>query len=624
MRRRTALKKLLSLPAAGGAVLAVGTSASASSEDLTKLLGEKLPAEDIRWLAENYGNTAVNVARKHGLQGAIVLRALGAQGVAVMRQHPDTFEQITRRIGGLAAAHLLIFNRKNFHEHAATGGLPRLLDLVENLPEPARKLGQRYPAMLPFLALSPAAATEALRRHPDLCLACFPFLDLSKGSESLTKVATLIEKHGSKARTWVEARGLDGILLTEGFSTFLGRSPPIPLPTFLSILSQNQDDLVGLLVGGHEEGIWALIGKLAEADERLPAAGTPASQPLRGSYIQMACTDARTLRFLWDDPDRSFGLLTDSWSAFVESGVSVPSLLYNGYRDKARENAREALRRVRPSKRGEVFRVLVSMADYPASLPELRHKRLVAFHRVVGRLDHRAVAYLGAAECDPDGADGRYKKLAERGFAELNEWEEPPSILKQSFPFYDTARLVWVMSNGYTPTQGELIFAGVELIFTAVDLATMGAGKAATAGVRAVGKKAVQSEIETLAKSIAPKAMKEVGKRGLNATVSGLAGRLATAPRVVKQVAGRKMFRDASVAASQAFITAARLNIPLILKEAGRFVVTQWGINLGIAGGIEGLTKLAELARNNDVEVFSEKTREALLAINRFLEKPVR
>jgi hypothetical protein len=97
-----------------------------------------------------------------------VLLVLGEQGVAVMRQYPDTFEKISRRLGGPTSAIFLAFMRDHFEDLAKCGGLPKLLDLFEKMPEDAKAIGQEYPEAMPLLALAPMRCAEPSNSTPRL------------------------------------------------------------------------------------------------------------------------------------------------------------------------------------------------------------------------------------------------------------------------------------------------------------------------------------------------------------------------------------------------------------------------------------------------------------------------
>ena len=595
-------------------------------EELRSLL-PGLGPEDVRWLAAGYGNTAVNVARDHGRQGAEVLLALGPQGLAVLREQPDTFRQVASRLGGKTAAVFLASLPRNFEGLAGLGGLPRLLDRLEAMPAEARALGERHPQMLPFLAVAPDESYTALRRHPDLCLLCFPALDLGGGPGGLTRVARLIADYGERARPWVRARGLDGLLLLGPFPEFLDRVPPVELPVFLAILSNNQDDLAPLTARREAGRVWDALVELARWDSDLPEGAGGTGRPARGDLIRLACTDPHAVKFFLDRGVDGRRVIAATWPEAAQAGVALPGLLLDGYEGGARhprlsENARQALVGV-PGRERETFQMLLLMAQWGGVDPRLTHPRSERFRQLLAELGYRVVAYMAEAERDGGAVDDRYARLEERGKDELDAWECPPSFWVQQLPFYDTVHLAWLLTRGYTPTQGELIFAGIDVAFTAWDVATLGGGKAATAaarnGIRTADRALARRALEEVAERMAPRAVGggagSWGRRGL----AGLAGQLANAPAVVRELSRRSLHSDVGVAVAQATRSAARLDIKLMTVAVGKYGAREWARNTAVGGTAQAVVR--QVARI-DNPLFADKAREALLYLNRFIEKP--
>ncbi|MBM4077420.1 MAG: hypothetical protein FJ267_17470, partial [Planctomycetes bacterium] len=70
-------------------------------ETLRKLVPE-LQFTDKQWndLADTHGNTAINVAKEFGKNGVLALLHLGTPAVAVMRENPEAFREISKRLDG--------------------------------------------------------------------------------------------------------------------------------------------------------------------------------------------------------------------------------------------------------------------------------------------------------------------------------------------------------------------------------------------------------------------------------------------------------------------------------------------------------------------------------------------
>ena len=335
---------------------------------LRQLLPE-MPEENVTWLADQYGNTAINVVQQHGPRGVEVLFVLGEQGVAVMRQYPDTFEKISRRLGGPTLAIFLAFTRDHFEDLAKCGGLPKLLDLFEKMPEDAKAIGQKYPEAMPFLALAPHEVCEALKQDSETCLACLPAIDLSRGPDGVREVAGLITTLGKRATPWVHSRGLDGLLLADRFPTFLDRfgdRPPIELPVFLQVLSENQDDITTLLGTGKEEVVLAAFDRLRESNEALPSSPATEDGPRQGDWLNLACIDPHTIRFVAEKGNVGIHVLGSEWIDTAKTGITLPNLLYDGYgppdsQAKLHENAWQAFVQAQIVPRCETFQMLSFM-----------------------------------------------------------------------------------------------------------------------------------------------------------------------------------------------------------------------------------------------------------------------
>lgn len=596
-------------------------------EELRRLL-PLVKQDDLLWLAAEYGNTAINIARDHGRQGADVLLALGPQGLAVLREQPDTFLRVSSRLGGRTAAYFLVAMHRHFEELAEPGGLPRMLDRFEALPKGARALGERHPQMLPFLILAPDEAYAALSLHPDLCLLCFPSLDLSGGPGSLIKVARLITDYGERSRPWVRARGLDGLLLLPSFAVFLDRIPPLDLPVFLTVLSNNQADLAPLMDRGEAERVWDEFLELVRWDSDLPGGLGREESPVRGDLVRLACTEPHALWFLVERGAEGRRLVEATWPESVQSGVTLPGLLAGGYAGGTRhprllEHAWQSFVRM-PGRERETFQMLLLMAQWGGTDIRTTHPRSERFRRLLGRLGHRVVAYLAEAERDEGSAGDRYARLEDRGRDELDAWECPPSFWVQQLPFYDVAHLGWLVSMGYTPTQGEVIFAGIDVAFSVWDLASLGGGKAATAtarnGIKTADKALTRRALEEVAERVTPRALRAGPGSWTQRGLTGLAGQLGNASAVVRELSRKSLYSDVGVAVSQAGRSASRMEIKLMTATVGKYFTKEWARNMAIGAT---LPVLASQAARMDNALYAAKAREALLWMNRSLDRPI-
>ena len=564
-------------------------STHTSVPSIPKQLRELAPTlvlTEVQWkhLADEHGNTAVNVAKDYGANGLRALLQFGSQAVAVMRESPAEFREIAKRLDAPTAAAFLAVFAEHVKKLADTGMLIDFLDRVERLPDEAKKLGQQYPQMLLFLVLAPQEVLPALQDHRDSCLTCFAPLDLRRGPGGLKLVAKAIGEHGTVATRWVEARGLDGILLAEKFPEFIGQEPPqLPLTTFLQILNQNQEDVSWYIKRGELDKVRDAIILLARESDRWPEFREGRKPPYEGDWLKLACDDARTVRFVIDTGLEGIRVLEDLAKDSVDTGFTVPAVLYDGYKHsndppELWQNAWESLRSAKDRTRRQNLQILSVMAWHEGTLQQLVHERVARFRRLLQRYDYRVVTYLYAAECNPKTVEGAYLKLEQRGKDELDAMQDPGNIFIEAIPGYDVARLAFVLSKGYPPTYGEVAWGTLDAAFTAVDLATLVVGKPPAGPVVKDGiKAAIRESAEVLTK-------KAVGQAGEIAekVFSTKVGRLMRSPNAIEQIAEKGLAREVSTAVTLAEKTAgARIGLRL-----APYIAKEWTVNVAVGEGV--------------------------------------
>gem|GEM_PF-1390101 len=643
-------------------------------EDLAAKLPDLAP-EDHRRLAELYGYTAVNIVKEHGRSGADALLALGPQGAAVMRRHPELFTEIAQRLGGQVAGKFLVFMRDDLASLVAFGGLTRLLDRAEALPPEARQLALEHPEMLPFLAVGDETVQQAMERFPELCLQCFEPIDLSRGPEGINSVARTILEDGDRLRDRIEARGLDAVLLAQSFPELATAVPPrgMEMPEMLQILSTNQEDLdhlrKDLLTS---ETVAHTLEMIAEADRRLPLPADPPEEPeeleaitdspeeenapagetsdtpteeapetttestentaapdpadvrlttlaevpgpKRGDWIRLACIDPHAIRFFTEYGADGLRVLTALYEQEAGDGLTLPYLLFEAYNEPGNPDLRENTWRAMLEADGNerVFmHMLATMARYPDQEPITLHPRADRFRRFLTDLDHRVVPYLASAECTPKLSD--YEMLEERGYDALDMWTEPPSLAVQCVPGYDLAHLTQVIGNGYTPTGGELLFAGIDLVFTTWDLMTLGGGSSVSQPIRTGMKTTAKTTARTVTREVvtevgelaAKQALKSGARKQATRLASSLLRRMIATPKYVMQVARKGLTKlNPLIARNFAARSASRLGIHLSFE---------WMITIGAARGLQSGAKMAAESKNPAI---AKKTQEVLRYLN--------
>ena len=108
--------------------------------------------------------------------------------------------------------------------------------------------------------------------------------------------------------------------------------------------------------------------------------------------------------------------------------------------------------------------------------------------------------------------------LEDRGFDELNSWDSEGTSLVGLLPGHDAVHLGWVLAKGYTPTEGEVLFAGIDVAFTTWDLATLGGGAVASStastGLKTTAREGFREGMKTIGENLAKTAAKTELKEG--------------------------------------------------------------------------------------------------------------
>lgn len=595
----------------------------------------------LKTLADQYGWTGVNIVKEHGFQGAEAILALGQEGVALMREDPEAFQKLAQRFGGKISCKILVLlhkHLKEFHRKGYLSTFLKLLDDIEAFPENAKELAEKYPLMIPFYLLAPKETEEALRLNPELAFRCLILLDLSKGKEDVKKVAQMFLEVNENSKTWIEQRGLDGLLLANQFPEWVQRTPPMDLPIFLQVLSTNQKDLRHLKELGKMDLAWEALSRFASEADQAPAQRGD-RMASKDDWYSLATTDERLIRYLVEfDPHAK--ILEKWWPCYLtleKTGPLLPSLIMDGYHaDRFPQKARKAFRALEvAAQKGEnellhTYQILVRMAQFQPDPPDKRCDETYdpysfRFHDLLNRLDHRVVFYVLDAlkhsgksdEAAEVALTQAFQRLQDRGLDELNGFESPPSLFIQCIPGYDAYHLIWVLSKGYTPTWSEGLFGVLDVVFTAPDV--IGIGKAIGIGGKAIVKGTTMKEV---AEAATKKMLGKLSRRVAKNTVEDWARRgvweiVASSPHVVKQasVTGRL-----GCLAYWAERSAKFFNIAIrVSKKAAVIFVREWAIGIGGAKTVEELAHLAA-SSHPAIHLMAEKIFEFL----QNLEQPIR
>jgi hypothetical protein len=176
------------------------------------------------------------------------------------------------------------------------------------------------------------------------------------------------------------------------------------------------------------------------------------------------------------------------------------------------------------------------------------------------------------------------------------------------------------MAKGYTPTEGEVLFAGIDVAFTAWDLATLGGGAVASStastGLKTTAREGFREGMKTIGENLAKTAAKTELKEGSARVTATLLGRLAKSPKVVSEVARKGLYKTSCVA-EYALRTAVTRRIPIRLMK---YVVVVWTTNLTITKSLE---EVAQLAPKSEGGPWAEKVKEVLSYLGRIQDTPL-
>lgn len=604
--------------------------------------GYEFTDEEIVVLAKEYGNTAINIAKEHGRQGGVVLLALGQQGVAIMRERGDDFRRIAERFGGETAAAFLISYNNDFAEIVRANGLASMLDRIETLHPASKRIAEKKPELFPFLLMAENKVREAWAVNHDACITCFSLLALEKGPEGVAEMADMIVRHGRDAAPWIQARGMDGLLLANFFPEILKiavknhHHTPMELSAFLQILSNNQNDLRHLFSQGTitADDVWRTMKKIRDVDDSLRSLPDDFDkwsdddlrrfQPYRGNFLELASDDPHLLRLLLDKGNAAIQLIIDQWAY---GGQSLPNLLYEAYDDGKEDDtalfdhAWDALTRS-PGKEPHVLAMLFRMAQFDGRND--KEPNSSDFRALLYRLDHRVVMYLA----ESDASSQKFDALKDRGIDELNSWVEPTSMAVEMIPGYDASRLVWVLSKGYVPRKGEVAFAAVDVAFTAMDIATWWFGgtiptQVARKGLKTTGKKVVDELAERGTKKVSVEMSRKLGRVATDEVAETLARRSFYSPKNLEFLVKQDLIRKV---ANNLQLSEQSLRNYKKIRVLCRSLTAQWSLGMalgtGLQQGVKMVPALPETEKNGEVSLWGQKAKDYLIYMNDTLNAP--
>lgn len=574
-------------------------------------LAPGLPQDQVKHLAETYGWMAVNMVKEHGPAVADAMSWLGAEGAALAREYPDTFKAVAKHFDGKTTVAFLLAVKPHLKELGKYGGLPGMVERIEAMPPEAKSLAQKYPAAIPYLVIAPEEVSAALKQSPEICLRVFPPVDLSVGAHGeeggigIADVAEMVvDLRGNRLQRWVDASGLEGLLLANRFPEYFVDDLPMSLDVFLGILSSNQDDIRQMLDAGKRRDVdWALR-TVVEQDYLLPrnlSANLRETQPTAGMWYNLAQHDRRTIRFLATFRQEGIRAVNSSWRFYLTYAVGTPTLLIEGFPEEAaRRHALDALLEAAETSGDELVATYQNFLMRFSDVGKDQSEYGAEVRRALAQCDRRVVPYLLEVYSRPvDNAFiNRLGMLEDRGMDALDAWDMPPPAALEAVPGYDTAHLAWVLANGYTPTGQELLFGAVDGVFTAVDIVTLSGSAILRKPLQGVGKEIIEEGADRVVKEIAEKRLRD--------RLDDLARSLGKVVRKAPSEIGTMGDNIASNAV-RASRSAEAYNLAL---RACKLAATEWTVGFG---AIEVLPRSVEVAVEADKSGWvAEKTLEVL------------
>ena len=589
----------------------IRTERDSAVERRLRELAPALPQDQLRHLAETYGWTAVNMVKEYGPTVADAMSWLGAEGAALAREYPDTYKALAKSFNGRTTVAFLLAVKPHLKELGKYGGLPGMVERIEAMPSEAKSLAQHYPAAIPFLVMAPEEVSAALRQSPEICLRVFPPVDLSVGAHGreggigIADVAEMVvDLSGNRLQKWVDAAGLDGLLLAHRFPEYFVDDLPMSLEVFLGILSSNQNDIRQMLdIGKRQDVDWALRA-VAEQDYLLPRNLSPnlrETQPTAGMWYNLAQHDRRTIRFLATFRQEGIRAVNSSWHFYLTCAVGTPTLLIEGFPEEAaRRHALDALLKAAETGGDELVATYQSFLMRFSDVGKDQSEYGARVRRVLAQCDWRVVPYLLEVYSSPENNAfiNRLKMLEDRGMDELDAWDMPPPAALEAMPGYDAAHLVWVLANGYTPTGQELLFGAVDGVFTAVDIVTLSGSAILRKPLLGAGKEIIEEGAEL--------AVKKTAKERLRDWLDDLVRSFGRVVRKAPATIGT-MGDDITSNAVRASRSAEAYNLAL---RACKWAATEWTVGFG---AIEVLPRSVEVVVEADKSGWvAEKTLEVL------------
>lgn len=479
----------------------------------------KSDRELVERVLSRYSQTAVAIEHTDGLRGLRLLDRLDLEAVYLYEKHPKEFRSLRDLLDDDAAADILLHWREYF-------GLKRADDtdrgiLVAELGQLApaqRKLAARFPSALPLILADPPSLTELVEslqgddQALDESLVVLSLISLENGASDLRAAVRTIEDHRTLALDAFRRQGPEGFALVSLYAPVLeALGDALPLDQSLILLRVNAQYVDELLrthrpetVAGHlshvaARGLVSSVGGSSQALRLAVEFGVAGERALA-----KAGSDAADVVF---DDFADPALRNQAVAALGEHGAMALVILDKYATDR---DFREILKRY-----GAAVIPPIAQADTsPEALALLQSQTRRSFGESLAKL-----ALLAASE----NGQAVIRTIKKDGISRAVSLSSSEIRFYQFLPLYDLLHLGNVVSQGHSPTSGEMTWAVVDGCFVIADVLSL----AAVQPEGAAAVEAVRSEVKAAAREGARSVGVELAEAGGESSGRAVAGSIA-------------------------------------------------------------------------------------------------
>lgn len=464
-----------------------------------------------------YRQNALAIEKSDGLRGLTLLDRLGFEAIYLYEKHPKDFRQLRDSLNDDAAADLLLHWREYFAlKRADDADRGVLIAEIKRLSPTQRRVAARYPNALPLLLADPDGVADLVRRWSgdpaELrdALVMLDLINLEHGASDLRAALRILDDHGSLALEAFRLQGPSGFALVGLYGPVLeSLGDGLSLDQALIVLKVNTEYVDELLRTQRPEILAAALRRVGSTGLVEAVGGSPNALRLFIEYgeqgeraLAQAGADAADVVFEeYTDPT----LRIQAVAALAEHGSMALAMLTKYASDT---DFREVLRSYGPP----VIPPIAQADAGPETLALLRAKDDKSFTESLAQ---------GVLALSGENGQATIRTIRNDGLDRVNELNQADLRFYQFLPLYDLLHLGRVMSQGHSPTSGEMTWALVDGCFVVADVLSLTALQ--PEGVAAA--EAARAELRAATRQTARVASRELTEDGARAVGRGLARR---------------------------------------------------------------------------------------------------